>query len=134
MSFWKRYYPVYALVFAAVITLTLLADHAVDLAVQTAAASSDADPVVLIDPGHGGEDGGACTNDGVREADLNLEISGVLADLCRVTGFPYRMIRTEDKAVYSPQAGTISEKKISDLKKVMDGKRSGYSRHGGSQW
>lgn len=27
-----------------------------------------------------------------------------------------------------------SDEKISDLKKVMDGKRSGYSRHGGSQW
>ena len=32
-------------------------------------------PTVIIDPGHGGFDGGALTNDGFPEKDINLAVS-----------------------------------------------------------
>ena len=32
-------------------------------------------PVFVIDPGHGGEDGGAVGADGVRESEINLAVS-----------------------------------------------------------
>ena len=38
-------------------------------------------PIVLIDPGHGGEDGGAVTASGVREKDLTLAFAEELRDL-----------------------------------------------------
>ena len=30
---------------------------------------------IVVDPGHGGEDGGAVSADGVRESDVNLAVS-----------------------------------------------------------
>ncbi|XOS90823.1 N-acetylmuramoyl-L-alanine amidase family protein [Brevibacillus laterosporus] len=35
----------------------------------------DADPVIAIDPGHGGKDLGSIGSDGTDEADLNLKIA-----------------------------------------------------------
>ena len=32
-------------------------------------------PVIVLDAGHGGEDGGAVSSDGTKEKDLNLKIS-----------------------------------------------------------
>ena len=115
MSFWKRYYPVYALVIAGVITAALLADRAVDFAAQVMAQSRSAPLVLVLDPGHGGEDGGAAVQD-LTEAELNLQIGLRLRDLCRLCGVPVVMTRQEDRAIYSPEAQTISEKKVSDLK------------------
>ncbi len=34
--------------------------------------------IILIDPGHGGMDGGAVARDGTLEKDVNLEISKIL--------------------------------------------------------
>ena len=41
----------------------------------TSAESGEKAPVIVIDPGHGGEDGGASSEDGLLEKDLNLEVS-----------------------------------------------------------
>lgn len=75
-------------------------------------------PVVLvIDPGHGGEDGGAVSADqSVTESQINLEIALRLRDLMTFFGQPTVMTRTEDRAIYSSQAQTLREKKVSDLK------------------
>ena len=43
-------------------------------------------PVIIIDAGHGGEDGGATGTNGVLEKELNLALSGMLADLLRGAG------------------------------------------------
>ena len=75
-------------------------------------------PVVLvIDPGHGGEDGGAVSADqSVTESQINLEIALRVRDLMTFFGQPTVMTRTEDRAIYSSQAQTLREKKVSDLK------------------
>ena len=76
-----------------------------------------ADPVILvIDPGHGGEDGGAIALDGsVSESSLNLEIALRLNDLMHFLGQPTIMTRTKDVSIHSPSAQNIREKKVSDL-------------------
>ena len=71
---------------------------------------------VVIDPGHGGEDGGAVSCTGVQESGINLDISMRLNDLLGFLGVPTRMTRTEDVSVHSPEAVSFSEKKVSDLK------------------
>ena len=43
-------------------------------------------PVIIIDPGHGGMDGGAQAN-GVTEKDVNLAVSLTLRDLLSQQGF-----------------------------------------------
>lgn len=77
---------------------------------------SDAPVTIIIDAGHGGEDGGATSVSGVQESQLNLEISLRLEQLLALAGFHTSMIRETDTAVYSGNCSTITEKKVSDLK------------------
>ena len=69
----------------------------------------------IIDPGHGGVDGGATSVTGKLESALNLEISLRLNDLLCFLGYQTRMIRTEDVSVHT-KGETIAQKKMSDLK------------------
>lgn len=70
---------------------------------------------IIIDPGHGGEDGGATSCAGILESRYNLEISLRLNDLLQLLGHETELIRTTDTSVYST-GETIAQKKISDLK------------------
>lgn len=58
----------------------------------------------MIDPGHGGADGGAVAADGTQEKDLNLSIGLLLRDMLRIMGYEVRMTRTEDISIHSPTA------------------------------
>lgn len=70
---------------------------------------------IVIDPGHGGEDGGAVSCTGKNESSFNLEIALRLDDLLHLLGAETRMIRNTDTAVYT-KGETIAQKKVSDLK------------------
>lgn len=80
-------------------------------------SSAGGEPVILvIDPGHGGEDGGAVSADGsVKESVLNLSVALRVEDLMSFLGQPAVMTRQEDISIHSPQAHTAREKKVSDL-------------------
>ena len=71
--------------------------------------------VIVIDPGHGGVDGGATSCTGVLESNLNLEISVRLNDLFHLLGFKTLMIRTTDRSIHT-QGETIAAMKVSDLR------------------
>lgn len=79
-------------------------------------ARISADCVYVVDPGHGGEDGGAVAGDGTVESGLNLGIALRLHDLLRFCGESTVMTRREDVSIYSGGASTLHEKKVSDLK------------------
>ena len=83
---------------------------------QEAAALAESYVTVVIDAGHGGEDGGAVSTDGVLESHLNLEIALRVEDLLALSGIDTVMVRRSDTAIYDPEAATFSEKKVSDLK------------------
>lgn len=70
---------------------------------------------IVIDPGHGGEDGGAVSRSGFVESAYNLEISLRLNDLLNLLGYHTKMIRTSDISVYT-KGETLAQKKASDLK------------------
>lgn len=70
---------------------------------------------IVIDPGHGGEDGGATSCTGRMESEYNLAISRRLDDLLHLLGYQTRMTRTSDVSIYTT-GDTIAQKKISDLK------------------
>lgn len=70
---------------------------------------------IIIDAGHGGEDGGCVAKDGTLEKDINLSISKKLSEMLRKKGFNVREIRTEDISIYNDNSETLSEKKTSDL-------------------
>lgn len=72
-------------------------------------------PVIVIDAGHGGEDGGAVATDGTNEKDINLSIANYLNDIFTTAGFKTVMTRTSDIAIYDEGKETIKEKKVSDM-------------------
>ncbi|MBQ9680004.1 MAG: N-acetylmuramoyl-L-alanine amidase [Ruminococcus sp.] len=86
-----------------------------NITAHTSTDVSDEKPTVIIDAGHGGEDGGAEV-DGVLEKDINLNIANKTADLLRLCGYTVTEIRDEDISVYEDGAETLREKKVSDLK------------------
>lgn len=74
---------------------------------------------IVIDPGHGGEDGGAVSRSGLPESHYNLEIALRLNDLLRLLGYHTRMTRTTDISIYTT-GETLSQKKVSDLKERVN--------------
>ena len=109
--------PVYGIAVCLILLCSLLASQSVTvLTGGFADIEAHGRPVIVLDPGHGGEDGGAVSPKGVRESDLNLSVSLRTRDLLRFLGIPVSMTRETDVSVYSPEAGTVSEKKVSDLK------------------
>lgn len=79
-------------------------------------ASKQPFAVVVIDPGHGGFDGGASAADGTVEKTINLQIALQLRDCLQAMGVRTEMTRTEDVGTNDDSARTIREKKTSDLK------------------
>ncbi len=59
---------------------------------------------VVIDPGHGGSDGGASGN-GIVEKNMTLDISKVMYDEFKRLGIPVYMTRTTDESL-SPSERT----------------------------
>ena len=82
-------------------------------------AEKSAKPVIVIDAGHGGEDGGASAN-GLLEKDINLSISLKLRDMLTVSGYKVVMTRDSDVSVYDSAAGTTRQRKVSDLKNRVE--------------
>ena len=73
-------------------------------------------PLIIIDPGHGGEDGGTSSADGIIEKDINLSISRKLDILLTLCGYNTLMTRNEDKLIYSGSHKSMRSKKVSDIR------------------
>lgn len=71
--------------------------------------------VWVVDPGHGGEDGGAVSVTGVPESQINLAIAKRLDALLGFYGENCYLMREEDISLHDPEAKTLREKKVSDL-------------------
>lgn len=86
---------------------------------STPAANTDISPlpVIVIDAGHGGFDGGAVGGDGTLEKDLNLDIARILSELLRVSGYEAVMTRTEDTMLTTDDG--IGKAKMRDLKQRL---------------
>ena len=72
-------------------------------------------PVVILDPGHGGVDGGAQGN-GIVEKEVNLAIAKKVREFCVLFGFEVQMTRQEDISIHDEGKETIRAQKNSDLK------------------
>ena len=70
---------------------------------------------VVIDAGHGGEDGGASSAAGLVEKNVNLAVSFALRDLLEAAGVPVVMTRTEDVLLYDRNVDFQGRKKVLDL-------------------
>lgn len=85
------------------------------------ASSMSNNKVILIDPGHGGIDGGAVSSSKVLEKDLNLQISLKLRDILESKG--YKVFMTRDQDISLSNSGSVKQKKREDLSKRCKMKR-----------
>ena len=93
--------------------------HALTTGLPVISAFSTAEKphvTVVIDPGHGGEDGGAVSPGGVQESHINLAVSKQLRDLLRFAGVPTAMTREEDVTICDEGLGTIRARRASDIR------------------
>ena len=104
---------IYAVIILSFLAVTNLTSAVVTGAVQR--APLERSHTIIIDPGHGGVDGGATSVSGIPESTYNLQIALKLRDVFHLLGYRTEMIRTTDDSVYT-QGNTIAEKKVSDLK------------------
>lgn len=71
---------------------------------------------LVIDPGHGGEDGGSVSKNGTIESNINLSIALKTEALCAFLGIEPVMTRETAEIDYPPNADTTREKKVADQK------------------
>ncbi|MCI8589404.1 MAG: N-acetylmuramoyl-L-alanine amidase [Clostridiales bacterium] len=81
-------------------------------------ASSDnvEEQIIVIDPGHGGEDGGAVGVNGALEKELNLAIAENVAHMLKYSGFHVILTREEDIMLTDGKPG---KKKQADLRERL---------------
>ncbi len=72
-------------------------------------------PTVIIDAGHGGEDGGAVGVDGSLEKHLNLTIATKLEEMLLASGVKTRLTRDEDILLYDRNSDYQGHKKSQDM-------------------
>jgi N-acetylmuramoyl-L-alanine amidase len=70
---------------------------------------------LVIDAGHGGEDGGAVSVSGAVESQINLAIALRLDALMGLYGVNTLMLRSTDISLHDSDASTLRQKKVSDL-------------------
>ena len=111
----KRHIAAAAVLCVALIGAVLMEGHG-GVAQVFAPRTQTSGKIVVLDPGHGGEDGGAVSGDGaVTESGLNLEIALRVRDLMTFSGVETVMTRSEDVSTYT-EGATIRQRKVSDLK------------------
>jgi N-acetylmuramoyl-L-alanine amidase len=72
--------------------------------------SSSQKKLILIDPGHGGFDGGGSSKTGILEKEVNLSISFKLRQELQKIGYNVLMTREEDKLLYDKNDKSRSRK------------------------
>lgn len=80
--------------------------------------------IVVIDAGHGGEDGGVVGSEtGIKESEINLAIAKKLKSFLETGGYKVIMTRSNDSGLYGLAS---SNKKLADMKKrkeiILDAK------------
>ena len=91
------------LVALATLLLTLLLTGRQTRPTAVGGEISSPGTVIVLDAGHGGEDGGAVSPDGVPESGINLQIVRKAEGLLVFLGRSVRLTRTGEEAIYSPE-------------------------------
>lgn len=97
----------------------LMISAALNIKVSVSSENVKSMPTIVIDAGHGGEDGGAVSESGVLEKDINLSIANDTYALFYLLGFDVKQTRKTDIALDNGE-DTIRKRKVSDMKKRLE--------------
>jgi N-acetylmuramoyl-L-alanine amidase len=86
----------------------------------TAAKYSSSRQTLIIDPGHGGEDGGASSGSGLLESAVNWDIARRLSDLAGFFGVETVMTRDSEDINYPETARTTHARKVWDTEQRVE--------------
>ena len=112
----KRQITIVVCIIAMCICLYLILKNNVHKKIIQTDAIPSANKVVIIDAGHGGEDGGAISKNGIKESDINLKIALKLQNLLEENGTTVILTRSNENAIYDEGMTTLRQKKVSDIK------------------
>lgn len=106
---------------AVIVSVLIVASFALNIftvskSVKQASVSVSDAVTVIVDAGHGGEDGGAIGKSGSLEKDINLQFALKVNDYLSFFGINTYMVRTEDRSVGDITLPTIRERKVSDIR------------------
>lgn len=101
----------FLIILSAMLYLTFMANFS--------AAEASSMPItqktVIVDAGHGGDDGGAIGIDETVEKDINLDIALKLEKILKFYGFNVIMTRTQDVMTCDDGLDSLRKRKISDI-------------------
>ncbi len=117
MTFWQKNGWWIPLVFIVALAFSLKLTEG---ARETVNASAEGECLLIIDPGHGGADGGAVAADGTLECDINLDIALRLEALAAFWGVDTVMTRDAAEIAYPEDVRTIAAKKRADQSARID--------------
>lgn len=80
-----------------------------------ASAVPSSNHIIILDPGHGGPDGGASGADGTVEKNLNLEIALKVQNLLQQSGCTVFMTRSDDRSLSTIEDEINRMRKVADL-------------------
>lgn len=115
----KKFIFTFSIITIAVMVAVSLVSHGGE--VLEAVATPLSRPLVIIDAGHGGFDGGAVAADGTEEKDLNLNIALKLQEVLELYGFETIMTRTTDTALGGGKdSGTTKQNDLRARVEIMN--------------
>lgn len=99
-----------AIVFVAVFSLSEISRQS-----STVSAIPSSNHIIILDPGHGGADGGASGSDGTVEKNLNLEIALKVQKLLQQSGCTVFLTRSDDRSLSTIEDEINKMRKVADL-------------------
>lgn len=100
---------------AAIGGAAVLSDKIAENAVPASLISEQELPVIILDAGHGGFDGGCVSVEGVAEKGINLSILLRVRDLLRISGYEVEVTRDTDTSIHDSGIEGIANQKSSDM-------------------
>ena len=105
----------FSLLLTTILVLFIVFSERLSKNESTVSAPPQKQFTVVLDPGHGGEDGGTSGKNGVLEKDLNLTISKRIEGYLKEMGISVICTRNEDILLYDRNVDYEGRKKMLDL-------------------
>lgn len=100
--------------------IALFAKGKIDKSIAASGPAEIIRPMIILDAGHGGMDGGCSTADGKTEKGINLNILLSVRDMARFFGYDVEATRLKDISIHDKGVTGIRNQKVSDMENRLE--------------